>query len=80
MTDKNIQNITINGSTFPIVDTIARSNANSAKTSADKANKGVEDLQKSTDEKIKNLQTTVNGYKVLNIAYDDATETVSFNK
>lgn len=80
MADKNIENITINGSTFPIVDSTARSNAISAKTSADKANKGVEDLQKSTDEKIKNLQTTVNGYKVLNIAYDDATETVSFNK
>lgn len=80
MADKNIENITINGSTFPIVDTIARNSATSAQTSADKANKGVEDLQKSTDEKIKNLQTTVNGYKVLNIAYDDATETVSFNK
>lgn len=80
MVDKNIQNITINGSTFPIVDTIARNSATSAQTSADKANKGVEDLQKSTDEKIKNLQTTVNGYKVLNIAYDDVTETVTFNK
>ena len=80
MVDKNIQNITINGSTFPIVDTIARNSATSAQTSADKANKNVEDLQKSTDEKIKNLQTTVNGYKVLSISYDDVTETVTFNK
>ena len=80
MADKNIENITINGSTFPIVDSTARNSATSAQTSADKANKGVEDLQKSTDEKIKNLQTTVNGYKVLNIAYNDATETVTFNK